>query len=110
MSIEFALRTWYKPEHDVPHDEQMNQAILQLQSEAGEVAALWAKHLYKPGHQLEWGDVIDELGDVWYYVRIICHLCNITIEELTEYNREKLHGGHGWQDSHLKIHERLNDG
>ena len=106
-SIELALRTWYKPEHNVPEIEQLNQAVLQLQSESGELAALWAKHLYKPGRVMTRDNVLDELGDVWYYVRIICHMYDISLDELTEYNRQKLEGGHGWQDSHKKIHARL---
>lgn len=105
--IDKALATWYQPEHDVPEIEQINQAILQLQSEAGELASLWAKHLYKPGRVMTRDDVLDELGDVWYYVRILCHLYGINLKELTAANFDKLRGGHGWKDSHKKIHVRL---
>ncbi len=105
--IEYALRTWYQPEHDVPEIEQVNQAILQLQSESGELAALWAKHLYKPNRTMTRENVMDELGDVWYYVRIIAYLYDISLDELTEANRQKLEDGHGWNGSHKKIHARL---
>ena len=90
----FALETWAGK--DAPHDEQVNHAILQLASECGEVVKLWAKHLYKPAHEITREKVLDELGDLWYYVRLVSWLFGITTEELTQANYEKLKGGHGW--------------
>lgn len=40
---QLALLTWYKPDDGVPHDEQVNQAMLQLASEAGELAGEWVR-------------------------------------------------------------------
>ena len=100
-----ALETWHNK--DVPKNEQINHAMLQLGSEAGEVVKLWAKHLYKPGHEISRDIVLDELGDLWYYVRIIAYLFDITIDELTEANHQKLIGGHGWNGSDEKIKARM---
>lgn len=100
-----ALETWHNK--DVPKNEQINHAMLQLTAEAGEVVKLWAKHLYKPGHEIDRDKVIDELGDLWYYVRIVAYLFDITIDELTEFNHQKLRGGHGWNGSDEKIKARM---
>jgi NTP pyrophosphatase (non-canonical NTP hydrolase) len=100
-----ALETWYKPEDRIDVEVQLNQAFLQLASEAGELAGEWAKNLYKPGRKMTWETVIDELGDVWYYVRIIACLYGISIDELTQYNYDKLRGGHGWAGSAEKIND-----
>ena len=100
-----ALETWHGK--DVPKNEQINHAMLQLTAEAGEVVKHWAKHLYKPDHEIDRDIVLDELGDLWYYVRIIAYLFDITIDELTEANRQKLIGGHGWNGSDEKIKARM---
>lgn len=100
-----ALETWHNK--DVPKNEQINHAMLQLAAESGEVVKLWAKHLYKPGHEVDRDKIIDELGDLWYYVRIIAYLYDITIDELTEFNHQKLVGGHGWNGSDEKVKARM---
>ncbi len=88
-------------------NEQINHAMLQLAAESGEVVKLWAKHLYKPGHEVDRDKIIDELGDLFYYVRIIAYLYDITIDELTEFNHQKLVGGHGWNGSDEKVKARM---
>ena len=100
-----ALKTWHNK--DVAETEQINHAMLQLAAECGEVVKLWAKHLYKPAHEITREKVLDELGDLWYYVRIVAYLHDITIDELTEYNHQKLVGGHGWNGSDEKIKSRM---
>ena len=100
-----ALETWHGK--DVPKNEQINHAMLQLTAEAGEVVKHWAKHMYKPDHEIDRDIVLDELGDLWYYVRIIAYLFDITIDELTQFNRQKLVDGHGWNGSDEKIKARM---
>lgn len=100
-----ALETWHNK--DVPINEQINHAMLQLAAESGEVVKHWAKHLYKPDHEIDRDIVLDELGDLWYYVRIIAYLYDITIDELTQFNHQKLIGGHGWDGSDDKIKARM---
>jgi NTP pyrophosphatase (non-canonical NTP hydrolase) len=104
---QLALKTWHNV--DVPQDEQINHAMLQLAAEAGEVVKLWAKSRYKPGHEITREMILNETGDLWYYVRIVCYLFGITIEELTRYNADKLQGGHGWNGSSEKVMERIDN-
>lgn len=99
-----ALETWHSKDKDF--FLQLNHAILQLASEGGEVAALWAKFNYKPAFKLLDGmtreetfkvNLLDELGDVLYYLAILAHLYGWTIEDVSQRNYEKLRGGHGWK-------------
>lgn len=99
-----ALETWHSKDKDL--FLQLNHAILQLASEGGEVAALWAKFNYKPAFKLLDGmtreetfkaKLLDELGDVLYYLAVLAHLYGWTIEDISQHNYEKLKGGHGWK-------------
>lgn len=99
-----ALETWHSKDKDF--FLQLNHAILQLASEGGEVAALWAKFNYKPAFKLRDGmtreetfkvNLLDELGDVLYYLSVLAHLYGWTIEDVSQRNYEKLRGGHGWK-------------
>lgn len=102
-----ALRTWYKTQQQVPLDEQLNQAFLQIGIEAGELQKLWVKHMYKPNHSIDREKVVDESFDVYYYLCIICYKYNITIDELVKFGREKLKDAHGWSGSGDKVLNRL---
>ena len=67
-SVEMALRTWYPKDHKLhlnPH-----HPLGKLLGEWGELLDDYMKSLYKPGY-IFWP--LDELGDVWYYERILCY-------------------------------------
>ena len=40
--------------------------------------------------------MLDELGDVAYYMLVWCHLLQIDFDDLVKMNAEKLKDGHGW--------------
>jgi NTP pyrophosphatase (non-canonical NTP hydrolase) len=93
-----ALETW----HDAvmfPEALQLDHAVLGLVGEAGEIANLHKKHLFKPGHQATRHERLLELGDALYYLAILAHLDGITLDELSRLNYEKLskNGNHGWR-------------
>jgi len=107
-----ALQHWYTPDNPLHLD--LMPSILGLVGEAGELADLHKKRIFKPGYHLiigdgdyidELGDVlfyvailaiigdgdyIDELGDVLFYVAILAHQLGITLEELSQLNFAKL--------------------
>jgi len=89
-----ALRTWHTSA--MPANLQRDHAILGLAGEAGEVADLHKKDVFKPGHESTRAQRLDELGDVLYYVAILAHLDDCTIEQLSQMNADKLADGHGW--------------
>ena len=68
--------------------ELLNGA-LGLTGEAGEVADMIKKHIFH-GHDLPPEDLVKELGDVCWYLALICHACGISIEHIMEKNIEKL--------------------
>lgn len=94
-----ALKTWYAPDNPLHLDPR--HPLIKLAGEAGEILDLYGKHEYKPGFSwwnckyCGYGDashsrknkecvnpvitsctplVLDELGDWWYYFRIVSYL------------------------------------
>lgn len=85
-------------------------AGLGLTGEAGEVADLLKKHLFQ-GHDLPRERIIEELGDLMWYVALTANLLGMSLGEIMQVNVDKL-----WQrypegfrpeDS---IHRRQNHG
>ncbi len=96
---ELALLTWYQP--DNPKYRDPLHPTLKLAGEVGELLDLYAKHLFKP--DFDWMDckwcnsvslvhhnpdhecwqyepkVIDELGDIWYYLRILAWINDVNL-------------------------------
>ena len=65
-----------------------HHAVLGLNSEAGEVAALFQKELQ--GHTIRKEDVITELGDVLWMVAELCTNYDIDLEQIARMNIDKL--------------------
>lgn len=64
-------------------------AALGLTGEAGEVAELVKKHLGH-GHELEQWKVVNELGDVLWYVAEVCNALGISLDDVADINVRKL--------------------
>jgi hypothetical protein len=67
-AVQKALKTWYPKDHELhmnPH-----HPLGKLLGEWGELLDDYMKFLYKPGYVFE---PEDELGDIWYYVRVLCY-------------------------------------
>jgi hypothetical protein len=67
-AVELALKTWYSKDHELhfnPH-----HPLGKLLGEWGELLDDYMKSIYKPGYEFE---PLDELGDIWYYLRILCY-------------------------------------
>lgn len=67
-AVEKALLTWYPKDH--PLHMNPHHPLGKLLGEWGELLDDYMKSLYKPGYVFE---PEDELGDIWYYVRILYH-------------------------------------
>jgi NTP pyrophosphatase (non-canonical NTP hydrolase) len=89
-----ALATWGSAT-DSPREQRLH-ALLGLVGEAGEVANLVKKQLYKPGAVADGAAVIDELADVAYYLAVLASLYGVTFDGLFAHLAGKLAGGHGW--------------
>lgn len=62
---------------------------LGLAGESGEVVDLVKKHVYH-GTELNRDKFIKELGDVRWYMEILCSYVDVTMEEVERLNIEKL--------------------
>lgn len=73
QAVEIALRTWYPKNHPLHYNP--HHPLGKLLGEWGELLDDYMKSLYKPGYEFE---PEDELGDIWYYIRVLCYQKDIT--------------------------------
>ena len=70
-------------------EARLLNAILGLAGETGEVAELLKKHQFH-GHTLDRQRVLDELGDVLWYIALAADALDSTLEEIGQRNVAKL--------------------
>lgn len=80
-----AMRTAPKLEED----PMLIDAALGLTGEAGEVADLVKKCCYQ-GHELDFDAIVEELGDVAWYIALACQALGVSMENVLQINIEKL--------------------
>lgn len=69
--------------------EQLNEGALGLSGEAGEVSDLVKKHIFQ-GHPFKKDKLIEELGDVMWYIALLCHSQNLSLHGIMQRNIDKL--------------------
>jgi NTP pyrophosphatase (non-canonical NTP hydrolase) len=69
-------------------DKVLN-GLMGLNGEAGECIDIFKKYFYQ-GHELDKEKLIDELGDVLWYIAETCTGIGVTMEEVAKRNIEKL--------------------
>ena len=69
-------------------DKVLN-GVMGLNGEAGECIDIFKKYFFQ-GHELDKEKLIDELGDVLWYIAETCTGIGITMEEVAVRNIEKL--------------------
>lgn len=79
----------------------MLNACLGLSGEVGEVVDLVKKYFYQ-GHELKVNKVIEELGDVLWYINEMAIGCDTSLEEIAKLNIGKLRRRYGNQFSSEK--------
>lgn len=62
---------------------------LGLAGEAGEVVERIKKHTFH-GHELDWRAVVEELGDVMWYVTLIADALEVDLDHVATINMRKL--------------------
>jgi len=91
-----ALATWQSWQD--PLEEQLLHAAMGLAGESGEFLDKIKKLCFKPGYSCPHEDLVEELGDVLYYLAILSHALGETFGSLSAKNHDKLSGGkHGWE-------------
>ena len=74
---------------DIPQKDLLLNASMGLCGESGEVIDLLKKHIFQ-GHPLDQEKVIDELGDIAWYLAEAATALNIDLEDIFKHNVEKL--------------------
>lgn len=74
-----ALRAW---QSTGDHTKDMLHSLLGLAGEAGEIVDQYKKHLFKVARQCSREQFLDELGDLFYYLRIVAHFNGWTIADI----------------------------
>lgn len=69
--------------------DQLINGVMGLTGESGEVIDIVKKYLYQ-GHELDKNKIIDELGDVLWYINLIANATNVDLEHIAKYNINKL--------------------
>lgn len=105
-----AFSTAFYPHHgEQGHAEAIAYCVLKLNGEAGEVAEKVGK-VWREGngfHELspaERTPILEELGDVLWYIAALASEWGVNLETIAAYNLEKLaaraaHGPDGWSDA-----------
>ena len=78
---------------DTRGDNQRDNAVLGLVGESGEIADKLKKHLFHGApdkHTFGRDEVLDEAGDVLWYVALLCSWAGLTMSDVMQYNIEKL--------------------
>ena len=71
------------------HYDQLRNAVYGLNGEAGEVIDLLKKHEFQ-GHDLDYNDIIKELGDVAWYLALACTAIGVPLSAVLQLNIDKL--------------------
>lgn len=71
------------------HVDPLSLGAMGLAGEAGEVVDLIKKHVHHKA-PFDRDKFIKELGDVRWYLELLCHCANVSMEEVEALNIEKL--------------------
>ncbi len=74
---------------DVRMTQRLTNALMGLNGEAGEAIDILKKCLFQ-GHELEIDELIEELGDVMWYLAEAADAVGITLEDVAQLNIDKL--------------------
>ena len=75
-------------------DKMIVNALMGLSGESGELIDVFKKHYFQ-GHDLNKDEVTKEIGDVFWYLNLLCQALNISFEEVMEKNIVKLRKRYG---------------
>lgn len=73
-----------------PQDKAMSYLVSGLGSEAGEVMGKYAKFLRGDKQTLNKKELLDEIGDVLWFVAEICNHLEVDMSEVADNNLKKL--------------------
>lgn len=75
--------------NDLTKEQAVNNMILGIVGETGEVVDIIKKHYYQ-GHELDLEHIKEEIGDIMFYMVNLCNYLGLELEEVIEGNYNKL--------------------
>lgn len=72
----------------------MLHAVIGLTTETGELADNLKKHIFY-GKEIDYRNMKEEIGDLFWYLAVICERLDISFEKIQEMNIEKLRKRYG---------------
>ena len=87
--IEYQEKSMRTLNKDLSREQLLSNMAMGITGEAGEVVDILKKHLYQ-GHELDIPHIIEELGDVMFYIVNLCNLLDIDLEKTIANNYYKL--------------------
>lgn len=85
----YQLLAYRTANHNLSAFDQLRNAVYGLNGEAGEVIDILKKHEFQ-GHTLNKEKLIDELGDIAWYLALGCTALGVTLTDIFNHNVEKL--------------------
>lgn len=70
-------------------EKQLNNVLLGLAGETGELIDCFKKQLFQD-HPQDVNKIMNEVGDILYYLYLLSHTQGFTIEHCMELNKQKL--------------------
>ena len=101
-------RTWTRST-DWNTEDQILLSVMGMAGESGEVVDLYKKVLFH-GHEINYEVLIEETGDVLWYVAAMALALNISFEEIAKRNIEKLKKRYPKKFTHEKSINRVRSG
>ena len=105
MEINLYQREAFKTANKSLSDRDMlANGVIGLAGESGEIAEIVKKHLYQ-GHDFDKNSIKKEIGDVMWYVALICTSVGVDLGEILDANIAKLRERYGEKfESEKSIH------
>lgn len=86
---QYQLLAYKTANQDLEVFDQLRNAVYGLNDESGEVIDILKKHEFQ-GHELNVPKIIDELGDVAWYLALACTALSVTLGDVMQHNVDKL--------------------
>ena len=107
--VKLSFNEYHRQAYELISDEgkkdMITNGVLGLAGEVGECCDIVKKYKYQ-GHELDKAHLKDELGDVLWYIAETASGLGLTLEEVAQYNLDKLHKRfHG---NHFNVNDSLN--
>ena len=86
---EFQMKSTRTMNKDLSFKESVLNMCLGISGESGEVNDIIKKHMFH-SHELDRNHLIEEIGDVFFYLVNLCSLYDIDVEKCLDTNYHKL--------------------